>query len=172
MLLAPTQTRIVPVQILQTKPIKSNELLLDITAVCNGSSIIINVTIPIKHHPNWHVSNTAIKASYFFARSMATSFLVHSPTHHNDGKPKPPILALRESNIIASPECIENSFLLDGAGVNILNQSFWPESLRRQKHSWVVMPTGRTSWVSAFSEYAYYQRFSEKTHQGARLARS
>ena len=104
MVLAPTQTRTVPVQILQIKPIKSNELLLDITATCNGCSTTINVAIPIKHHANWHVSNTAIKASYFFARSMATSFLVHSPIHPNDGKPKPPILALRESNVITGPE--------------------------------------------------------------------
>jgi hypothetical protein len=36
----------------------------------------------------------------------------------------------------------------DGAGVRILERSFWANSLRRQQHSWVIMPIGRTSWVA------------------------
>jgi len=36
---------------------------------------------------------------------------------------------------------------IDGAGVDIISQPFWGEVVPRQKFSWVVMPTGRTSWV-------------------------
>lgn len=41
-----------------------------------------------------------------------------------------------------------NIFFADGAGVRILEQNFWADSLARQKRSWVVIPIGRTSWVT------------------------
>jgi len=35
----------------------------------------------------------------------------------------------------------------DGAGVDVLKQPFWAESLPRQQRSWIIMPSGRTPWV-------------------------
>lgn len=39
----------------------------------------------------------------------------------------------------------------DGAGVDVLGsmRNFWIEALPAIKRSWVVIPTGRTSWVSS-----------------------
>lgn len=37
---------------------------------------------------------------------------------------------------------------LDGAGVDILSQDFWVRSLPYNHASWIVVPTGRTSWVN------------------------
>lgn len=34
----------------------------------------------------------------------------------------------------------------DGAGVDIVNHTFWAESLARHSNSWIVLPSGRTSW--------------------------
>ena len=36
---------------------------------------------------------------------------------------------------------------LDGAGVDIFEQQFWSDSLPQNKYNWVVIPSGRTSWV-------------------------
>jgi len=36
---------------------------------------------------------------------------------------------------------------LDGAGVDIIDQTFWADSLPRQDRAWVIIPSGRTSWV-------------------------
>lgn len=38
--------------------------------------------------------------------------------------------------------------LLDGAGVDVIEQSFWQEALPPSNRSWTVIPSGRTSWVS------------------------
>ena len=35
----------------------------------------------------------------------------------------------------------------DGAGVDIFGHDFWVRSLPQNPVSWIVVPTGRTSWV-------------------------
>jgi pimeloyl-ACP methyl ester carboxylesterase len=127
--IAPTQTRIVPIRIIQAKPLAAENLLLNVTVTWGIFSATVMVSLPIRHLSGWTPTNfKPIKASHFFAESMPTSFVVLPPIEKNDGKPCPPILALH------------------GAGVKILEQDFWADSLARQKHSWVVIPTGRTSW--------------------------
>ncbi len=37
--------------------------------------------------------------------------------------------------------------MIDGAGVDIFTMDFWIKALPRQRHSWVIAPTGRTEWV-------------------------
>ncbi|KIM87649.1 hypothetical protein PILCRDRAFT_815224 [Piloderma croceum F 1598] len=128
--IAPTQTRIVPLRIIQSKQFLAKELRINVTAVSDTfTPTLISLSFPIHHHSKWTSSSfKPIKASYFFAESMPTPFVVLPPRQPNDGEPRPPILALH------------------GAGVKILEQSFWADSLPRQQHSWVIMPTGRTSW--------------------------
>ncbi|KDQ60583.1 hypothetical protein JAAARDRAFT_76873 [Jaapia argillacea MUCL 33604] len=129
MRLAPTQTRVIPLEISQSKPFTGTELHVDLIVTCGDSSTVVSATIPIKQHSMWTVSRySVIKASYFFAESNPTPFLVIPPAQPNDGEPRPPILALH------------------GAGVDIIEMPFWSEALPRQSHSWVIMPTGRTSW--------------------------
>lgn len=43
---------------------------------------------------------------------------------------------------------------LDGAGVDVLQQSFWAEALPQQDNIWCVIPTGRTSWVGERRRYS------------------
>ena len=35
----------------------------------------------------------------------------------------------------------------DGAGVDILKQTFWADAMPRQERSWVILPEGRSPWV-------------------------
>jgi hypothetical protein len=93
--IAPTQTRTVPIRLVQSKPLAANELLINVTLTSETSSTIM-VSLPIRHLSGWtSTSFKPIKASYFFAESMPTSFVVLPPIEQNDEKPCPPILALR-----------------------------------------------------------------------------
>ncbi|EGN96142.1 hypothetical protein SERLA73DRAFT_124984 [Serpula lacrymans var. lacrymans S7.3] len=131
--IAPTQTGIIPIHISQTKNTKLTELPIDLTVVSESTSFVISLTLPIKHHVQWTPTHyEAIKATYFFVESMPTAFLALPPKQPNldSGSARAPILALH------------------GAGVDIFEHTFWPDSLPRQGHSWIIMPTGRTSWVN------------------------
>ncbi|TFK86071.1 alpha/beta-hydrolase [Polyporus arcularius HHB13444] len=62
---------------------------------------------------------------------MPTAFLVKPPTEPNNGSLVPPILALH------------------GAGLDIFDpqwSNFWLKAVPRQRHSWIILPSGRTSW--------------------------
>ncbi|KAG1749124.1 uncharacterized protein EDB91DRAFT_1235611 [Suillus paluster] len=142
--LAPTQTHVLTLE-LQIDPglIPTNitEIAFEITiSPClDGSAYsavdeqqIFRVNIPIRHIPMWtSISYTAIKATYNLSSSNPTTFLVLPPRYTNkegEGELKEPILALH------------------GAGVEIITQTFWADSLPRQDRAWVVIPSGRTSW--------------------------
>jgi hypothetical protein len=89
----------------------------------------------------------AIRGSYFYAQSMPTTFIAVSPVLLGLDKPRPPILALRKVPYLIFYEWHSKILVLDGAGVDILQQDFWVLSLPKNKYSWMVVPTGRTSWV-------------------------
>ncbi|KAH7927731.1 hypothetical protein BV22DRAFT_1110944 [Leucogyrophana mollusca] len=138
--LAPTQTRTVPISITQTGSITTAvteipiELLLKQNADTHSSGDVtsIHVVLRVKRLALWTPTECVpIKGTYLFAKSMPTAFLVLPPkarNGENEEAARAPILALH------------------GAGVDIFDQQFWPDSLIRQAHSWVIMPTGRTSW--------------------------
>lgn len=42
---------------------------------------------------------------------------------------------------------ISSDFVTDGAGVDIFTQDFWVKYLPKTEFSWMILPTGRTSWV-------------------------
>ncbi|TFY66824.1 hypothetical protein EVG20_g4262 [Dentipellis fragilis] len=131
--LAPGQTRIFPLQIHQTAPFDSDTLgiQIDLMSGTVTAQVYIEFSISQQSQTQWRQHATPpIRASYFFAQSMPTVFLVHSPfspTPYGE-TPKPPILATH------------------GAGVDIIDQPFWAEALPRQERSWIIMPTGLTSW--------------------------
>ncbi|KAA1474811.1 alpha/beta-hydrolase, partial [Dentipellis sp. KUC8613] len=131
--LAPGQTRILPLRIHQTAPFDRDTLgiQLDLVSGAVTAQVFIDFNIYQQSQSQWREHATPpIRASYFFAESMPTIFLVHSPfsqTPYGE-TPKPPLLATH------------------GAGVDIIEQSFWAEALPRQERSWIIMPTGLTSW--------------------------
>ncbi|KAK0448367.1 uncharacterized protein EV420DRAFT_1712427 [Desarmillaria tabescens] len=126
--IAEGQTRIVPVQITQTRPFNRASIDLKLTLTSGASETIVTIeSLPVNQLSGWMESvYSPIKGSYFYARSMPTVFTALPP--RCSGPPKPPILALH------------------GAGVDIVDQSFWADALPRNSYSWFVIPTGRTSW--------------------------
>ncbi|KAH7909149.1 hypothetical protein BJ138DRAFT_1090031 [Hygrophoropsis aurantiaca] len=139
--LAPSQTRIVPISLTQTGPLSPTVTELPVELLVlretdgtlkSDKTIPIRIVMKLKHTPQWTSTEyTPIKASYMFSQSIPTAFLVLPPKEQNgedNQAARAPILALH------------------GAGVDIFDQRFWADSLARQMHSWVVMPSGRTSW--------------------------
>ncbi|KAH9925275.1 uncharacterized protein B0H18DRAFT_1170833 [Fomitopsis serialis] len=120
--LAPTQTRIVPLKIVQLLPFGGHEIpvALHLTSR-NNATTTLHTSIPVRQHPHWSPSEVpaaGIQATYLYGSSSPTAFLVMPPEEPNE----------------------------DGAGVDILSMPFWIQAIPRQKHSWVVTPTGRTAW--------------------------
>ncbi|KAJ3937435.1 MAG: hypothetical protein NXY57DRAFT_1045445 [Lentinula lateritia] len=148
--LAPTQARILPLRIRQNKDLPLAFTSINVTLVLqrndarsipiqhnSGDTITLELSLAVTHVVMWDgpsptSSNPVFKGSYFFgvSDSIPTNFLVIPP--ESSDKRRAPILALH------------------GAGVDIFapspSKSFWAQALPRQVWSWVVIPSGRTSW--------------------------
>ncbi|KAF8431773.1 hypothetical protein L210DRAFT_984925 [Boletus edulis BED1] len=167
--IAPTQTRIIPLRlyISSAERIPADVEQLDVELTCapltplcqpsmeqlsscthgnaqpvTQSTLVLRATLPLIHVPLWtQEKHVPIQASYFFAKSMPTGFLV-----------KPPKEAFADTLVPGQSDNIDKCrgnepiLALHGAGVDIFAQTFWPDSLLRQKYAWVVMPQGRSSW--------------------------
>ncbi|KAJ7285998.1 hypothetical protein C8J57DRAFT_1286459 [Mycena rebaudengoi] len=130
-IIAPSQTRVVPIRIVQVERYLQPTLTIDLTLTSDADEkpTTISVALPIKHLPRWAPDTLlAIQGSYFYAQEMPTIFSTFPPLLENIGAPQPPILCLH------------------GAGVDVISESFWIDSLPPQQHNWVVAPTGRTPW--------------------------
>ncbi|KAH7927722.1 hypothetical protein BV22DRAFT_255973 [Leucogyrophana mollusca] len=138
--LAPTQTRIVPISIAQTGSIDNavTEIPIELRVIrktdthSSGDVTPIHIVLRLKHLALWTPTEyIPVKGTYLFAKSMPTAFSVLPPkarNGENEEAAKAPILAIH------------------GSGVDVLEQRLWPDSLTRRAHSWVIIPTGRTSW--------------------------
>ncbi|KAF9228756.1 alpha/beta-hydrolase [Gyrodon lividus] len=127
--IAPTQMRVIPLRLLISsfERIPEDVVELDVELTCE--TFILRTSLPLTHIPLWtETEHIPIRATYFFAGSMVTAFSVKPPRKAKRCRGNEPILALH------------------GAGVDILTQSFWADSLMRQKYAWVVIPQGRTAW--------------------------
>lgn len=128
-MLAPTQTRVLPLQLLQSGPFKGSEIGITIRFKTGKKTTTLTLEIPVKQYPLWTSDKfQPIKASYLYMNSTPTAFLVVPPKGPESGDPHPPILALH------------------GAGVDIFKFPSWSEAVPRQNSSWIILPTGRTSW--------------------------
>ncbi|KAI0048234.1 hypothetical protein FA95DRAFT_1540157 [Auriscalpium vulgare] len=127
---APGQTRVVALEWVQTSPFHGNIIPLQLFGSNGATSVTVDVELSIHHRSIWTKGDsTAVKASYLYSDSVPTNFLAMPPEERSGGATsRPPILALH------------------GAGVDILGMPFWEQAIPRQKRSWVIMPTGRTSW--------------------------
>ncbi|KAL5490095.1 hypothetical protein ACEPAI_4928 [Sanghuangporus weigelae] len=135
--IAPSQTRIVPILIKQTGNYDGRTLSFNITLSENpkqsdaseSASVSIPVTLSLRQLRPWtSLSFEPIRATFFFAKTHPTYFLAKPPKATRDDGYPIPILALH------------------GAGVDIITQPFWANAIPRQEYSWVVMPFGRTEW--------------------------
>ncbi|KAI0798096.1 hypothetical protein C8Q75DRAFT_34633 [Abortiporus biennis] len=155
LVIAPSQTRIIPLRIRQSKPISKTTRTISVKLNASGSSgsIEISTSLDIRHNDHWHSRNTqSLIATYVHANFMATAFAVKPPTDTKStgtNSTVPPILALH------------------GAGVEIFDNNFWIDALPSQKYSWTIVPSGRTSWgldwhgPSAIDAWECLEAFSE-----------
>lgn len=125
---APGQTRILPIRISQSKPFYGDTLSLYIFV---DPLWAVSIRVPVTQLGYGSgIGAAAIKASYFSPDTTPIGFIALPPTDSIGPLkvPTSPILALH------------------GAGVDVLKQPFWAESLPRQQRSWIIMPSGRTPW--------------------------
>lgn len=95
--LAPTQTRILPIRITQTKPISQSHIEIKVIAVSSGPTFAVHARIPIRTLSSWKEDSfQPVRGTYFFANSMPTAFLAIPPVHPNAERILPPVLALRK----------------------------------------------------------------------------
>ncbi|KAF9557681.1 hypothetical protein CPC08DRAFT_774315 [Agrocybe pediades] len=131
--LAPSQARTVSIVISQTKPFHGNSIDVEIVLTANGVTKSLVVAISVNHKTPGTAGRQWIQGSYFFAGYIPSPFLAVLPTSiTEDGQHPLPLLTLH------------------GAGVDILGDGFWVTSLPDNGASWILVPTGRTSWVSIF----------------------
>jgi pimeloyl-ACP methyl ester carboxylesterase len=123
--IAPYQTRQIRLTLHQNKRIIGDTILVEL-ALKSGN--VVSLVIPVKHlsrkvvfAPNNHIALKQTHFSPFVSKSLVLPPLKDEPANN------PPLLALH------------------GAGVD-LAMPFWSDSIPRQKHSWIVLPTGGTSW--------------------------
>lgn len=95
--LAPGQTRIVPLVIVQTTAYRGDKLTVRLVLESEGERMELTTTLSITQQPSLNeVHDSALVATYFYAKSAPTAYLVTPPLRKNAGEPRPPILALRK----------------------------------------------------------------------------
>ncbi|KAG8780893.1 hypothetical protein FRC15_009190 [Serendipita sp. 397] len=130
--LAPLQTRVLPLRLRQTARYRGHSISISVIFQRNGSypieikddTMVVNFTIPVAQKQRWDKGGETYKATYHL-ESTPSYFMVKAPRHCNPDSPA--LLALH------------------GAGVEA-ESTFWTGSIRAQNSSWIIFPTGRTSW--------------------------
>ncbi|KAF9792100.1 hypothetical protein BJ322DRAFT_1027120 [Thelephora terrestris] len=127
----PSQVRVIPVEILQSRPFreKSLEFTVHMTSP-SGDEELLAVSLSVTHLPHWSYDASpafCIKSTYLYSEFTPTAFLVKPPLELSDTSLLP---------VVA----------LHGAAVDIFDLSFWRDALPRQARSWTIIPSGRTSW--------------------------
>ncbi|RDB21028.1 hypothetical protein Hypma_011398 [Hypsizygus marmoreus] len=129
-LIAPSQTRTIPVIIIQEYPFLESQLQVEVTIASSDENIKKHtISLPISHIKHWtDIAHEPIRATYLYALTTPTVFVIVPPVMPSLGEPHPPILALH------------------GAGVDVIDQCSWIDYLPRRRYNWIIIPTGRTSW--------------------------
>ena len=149
--IAPSQTRVIPVVIEQTAPFRDDSIHLHLLLTSGQISRNLSVNIPVVHKKWGSSERQALKGTFFFSTSNPSAFITVPPMLEPPQQ-QLPILALRWYCISCKYHyLISSGFITDGAGVDIFGQDFWVKSLPKTEFSWVIVPTGRTSWVEKLS---------------------
>lgn len=99
--IAPLQTRIVPVTLVQTAPFDGTTLTFKVDAISDDGRIeTLFITLAVKHHNCQLISGgDVLRGSFLFATSSPSLFLAIPPISKHE-TPLPPILALRKSLLL------------------------------------------------------------------------
>jgi len=151
--MAPHQSLVLPVALIQHKPYFEASLTIKIvfkskghpTYVSGPRTLTLDAKLSLSHRTFWEIGKDEIvyKACYSLGQ-MPLYFMVKPPQRKSASSPV--IIALRGS---LSPliSVLVLSISADGAGVET-SSPFWTDAVKRQPTSWIIFPTGRTSWVS------------------------
>lgn len=93
----PSQSRVIPIEILQSRPFRENVLGFTIRATSLSGDEELSVSLPITHLSHWSsdVSRTFhIKSTYLYSGFTPTAFLVKPPLEFS-GISQAPVVALR-----------------------------------------------------------------------------
>lgn len=146
----PSQARVIPIEILQTRLFRERILEFTIRATSTSGDVELSVSLPITHRSHWSTDASpalSIGSTYLYSGFTPTAFLVKPPLEFC-ATPQVPVVALRKiSPPLAGKPPLILLYRSDGAGVDIFNSPFWRDALPRQLHSWTIIPSGRTSWV-------------------------
>ncbi|KAI0085425.1 hypothetical protein BDY19DRAFT_896611 [Irpex rosettiformis] len=130
--IAPGQTRIVPLTVDQQDRFTEESIELEVHLTSSsGSKTAIQITLKPRQVSQWDTGSNEYQtfiATYFYATSTPTAFVTVPPKQTGPDGTKSPLL------------------FLHGAGVNVLTTPSWGCEVPRQLQSWIVLPTGRTSW--------------------------
>jgi hypothetical protein len=137
--IAPGQTRVLPIRVLQQRPLHGiDHLDLDIDITTRESNegaatpCSLRVRIDLHKLPHWSKSleRKAIKFTHLSGTFAPTYGMLVPPT-----SPHPYAKSLATPTILA----------LHGAGVSA-ESSMWWQSVPRWERGWTVLPTGLTEW--------------------------
>jgi len=149
-IIQPSQTRITPIGILQSRPFQGNTIEFTILTTSPSGDEELLVSLPVTHLPHWSSDDSPgfyVKSVYLYSGFTPTTFLVKPPLEPR-GTPQAQVVALRKISLPPiSTQPLTRLFLLDGAGVDIVDLPFWRDALPRQGRSWTIIPSGKTSWV-------------------------
>lgn len=141
--IAPQQIRLVSLQLSQRARLPSlQHLQIELTLQkgdVGGRKMFRTDLIPVRSRPAFWLSKNEERASSEVAFTMTQL--------NKDGTVDyasiiPPRKSWESDSNGARPPVV---LALHGAGVETKDE-WWTGSIRRQTHSWIVMPSGRTSW--------------------------
>ncbi|GJE86814.1 hypothetical protein PsYK624_028970 [Phanerochaete sordida] len=123
------QTRVLPLALTQHAAFTRDTLPVALWITRgNGQASTLIVELPVRQIPAWDTDGfEGIVATYLSGGATPTAFVAVPPKE-------------------ASEEPVAPLLFLHGAGVPVLDLNFWLCAPPRQRHSWLVVPTGRTEW--------------------------
>lgn len=142
--IAPQQTRLISLEVLQLSQLSTRQLLVQLHLKQYSdehatASSTLQVSIPLRSRPEfWKPESRSLSA----AQSAFVITQLNQDGVVDYASVVPPRVAWAGVNKEIQPPVI---LALHGAGV-LTEDEFWSSALQRQDTSWIVMPSGRTSW--------------------------
>lgn len=96
-IIQPSQTRVIPVEILQLQRFRGGVLEFTIHAISTSGDVELPVSLPIVHLPHWSTDASRtfyVKSTHLYSGFTPTAFLVKPPLEHHS-TPQVPVAALR-----------------------------------------------------------------------------
>jgi len=153
-IIAPTQSRTIPVSIQQSEPFYGDTIEVEIVLVAGPVTERVTACLAVVHKAFDSQEHKWVQGTFFFADSMPSLFqaIIPAVTQTLNTNNVFPILALRSFIPVHRKNRVSSGKPIDGAGVDIIQEDFWVKSLPNNWASWIIVPVGRTSWVNLLQQ--------------------